>query len=82
MRTLRALPVIQLMPAASSCQSPDAATPGGRPGKNERPHHHAGNTPSAITSPGPIAGFAHLDKAGRRRAQRIPQPAANSRRPR
>jgi len=51
MRIPRALPMIQLMPAASSRQPPDATT-SGRPGKNERPqpspgtpigHHVAGS---------------------------------------
>ncbi len=48
MRCARALPINQLMPAASSRKSP-AATPllGGPPGKTERPHPfgspHAGH---------------------------------------
>lgn len=43
MRLVRALPMVQLMPAASSRQSPVAtALPGGRPGKNERPHSSPG----------------------------------------
>lgn len=52
MPPVRALPVNQLMPAASSPDPPDAASHGGRPGKNERLRHLAGSTPSAITSPG------------------------------
>lgn len=56
MSCVRALPITQLMPAASSRKSP-VATPllGGRPGKNERPHlfgsPHVGHPPSIIMSP-------------------------------
>jgi hypothetical protein len=55
MRCLRVLPMIQLMPAASSRRSPDTTSPGGGPGKNERPHSIAGNTPSA-TDRAPVEG--------------------------
>jgi hypothetical protein len=54
MRCLRVLPMIQLMPAASSRRSPDTTSPGGGPGKNER-HSIAGNTPSA-TDRAPVEG--------------------------
>jgi hypothetical protein len=55
MRCARALPIIQLMPAAGSRSLP-VATPllGGLPGKNERPHRSAARTsgtPSIIMSP-------------------------------
>ena len=55
MARARVLPTIQLMPAASSRNSP-AATPvlGGPPGKNERPHPLLARTsgnPSIIMSP-------------------------------
>ena len=48
MRCVRALPTNQLMPAAGSRKTPAATRcPGGRPGKNERPHPfdspHAGH---------------------------------------
>ena len=57
MRCARALPINQLMPAASPRNAP-AATPvgGGRPGKNERPHPwlaRTPGTPSIIMSPDP-----------------------------
>jgi hypothetical protein len=55
MRDVRALPMNQLMLAASSSSAP-VATPlwGGLPGKNERPHPSAARTsgtPSIIMSP-------------------------------
>ena len=56
MRCARALPTLQLMPAASSRNLP-VATPllGGLPGKNERPHPlrqpRESGTPSTIMSP-------------------------------
>jgi hypothetical protein len=67
----RALPITQLMPAASSRNSP-AATPllGGPPGKNERPHPfgspHVGHPIHHH-----VAGLLSVDpdKAGRRHAQ-------------
>ena len=57
MRCARALPILPLMPAASSLQCP-LATPhlGGLPGKIERPHPSAARTsgtPSIIMSPDP-----------------------------
>jgi hypothetical protein len=70
MRCARALPILQLMPAASSRNLPVAAPPsGGLPGKTERPHlfgsqyaghpiHHHVTGPSSVDP----------DKAGRRRA--------------
>jgi hypothetical protein len=65
MRHTRALPLTQLMPAASSRKSP-AATPllGGRPGKNERPHPfpHTGH-PIDHHVAGPSS--VDPDKAGR-----------------
>jgi len=55
MRCARALPTNQLMPAAGSLESPVATRlPGGRPGKNERPHPSPARTPgtpSIIMSP-------------------------------
>lgn len=56
MATVRAMPTNQLMPAASSCKPPAAATRflGGRPEKNERPHPSPARTPgtpSIIMSP-------------------------------
>jgi len=57
MRCARALPMNQLMPAAGSLESPVATRcPGGRPGKNERPHPltaRTPGTPSIIMSPDP-----------------------------
>ena len=51
----RALPINQLMPAASSQDLPAAIRfAGGRPGKNERPHPSPARTPgtpSIIMSP-------------------------------
>jgi hypothetical protein len=73
MRYVRALPTLQLMPAASSRNTP-VATPllGGRPGKNERPHlftsPHAGH-PINHHVAGPMS--VDPDKAGRRHAQRF-----------
>jgi hypothetical protein len=61
MRCARALPINQLMPAASSRNSPAATSPlwGGPPAKTERPHPfgspHAG-TPSIIMSPDLVRG--------------------------
>jgi hypothetical protein len=73
MRYTRALPITQLMLAASSRKSP-VATPllGGLPGKNERPHPSAARTsgtPSIIMSPDPSS--VDPDKAGRRHAPRV-----------
>ena len=70
MRCARALPITQLMPAASSSKAP-AATPlrGGRPGEIERPHlfgsPHAGHPINHH-----VAGLSSVDpdKAGRRHA--------------
>ena len=57
MRCARALPMNHLMPAASSRNAPVATRcPGGRPGKNERPHPSPARTPgtpSIIMSPDP-----------------------------
>ena len=73
MRCAPAMPISQLMPAASSRESP-VATPllGGRPGKNERPHllggPHVGH-PIHHHVAGPLS--VDPDKAGRRHAPRI-----------
>jgi hypothetical protein len=74
MRYTRALPITQLMPAASSRTTP-AATPllGGRPGENERPHPfwqpaHVGH-PIDHHVAGPLS--VDPDKAGRRHPQRV-----------
>ena len=72
MRCARALPITQLMPAASSRSFP-VATPllGGLPGKNERPHDfaspHVGHPINHH-----VAGLPSVDpdKAGRRHARR------------
>jgi hypothetical protein len=61
----------QLMFAASSRHPPVAPLCRRRPGKNERPRTIAGFTPSAIMSPG-SSRPVHPDKAGRRRAYRLP----------
>ena len=56
LRCARALPISQLMLAASSSKSPVATRLGGRPGKNERPHPwpaRTPGTPSIIMSPDP-----------------------------
>jgi hypothetical protein len=77
MRLVRALPMVQLMLAVCSRQTPVAtAAPGGRPGKNERPHPSPGtpHRPSRDRTP---HGSAHPDKAGRRRAH----PASAARQP-
>ena len=79
MRCARALPILQLMPAAGSRSLP-VATPllGGLPGKNERPHRSAARTsgtPSIIMSPDhhpwtqisslvPFGDAAHAGKSG------------------
>jgi hypothetical protein len=73
MRCVRALPTLQLMPAAGSRNSP-VAIPllGGLPGKNERPHPfgspHAGHPIHHH-----VAGTRSVDpdKAGRRHAPRV-----------
>ena len=50
MRCARALPINQLMPAASSRKVPVATRcPGGRPGKNERPHPLPARTPGTLS---------------------------------
>ena len=72
MARARVLLTIQLMPAASSRNSP-AATPvlGGPPGKNERPHlllARTSDNPSIIMAPDHRA--VDPDKAVRRHAQR------------
>ena len=74
MRPTRALPTTQLMPAASSRKSPAATPlPGGRPGKNERPHPfpHAGH-PIDHHVAGPSS--VDPDKAGRRHPQHTHLP--------
>jgi len=57
MRCTRALPINHLMLAVSSSKVPAATRcPGGRPGKNERPHPSPARTPgtpSIIMSPDP-----------------------------
>ena len=72
MRYVRALPMNQLMPAASCLYRP-AATPllGGRPGKNERPHPSPARTPGTLGHH--VAGPSSVDpdKAGRRHARRM-----------
>jgi hypothetical protein len=82
MPNVRALPTNQLMPAVCSC-SPPAATrcPGGRPGKNERPHPSPARTPgipSIIMSPDPSS--VDPDKAGRRHATLCFRPPHSTRR--
>jgi hypothetical protein len=72
MRCARALPVQQLMPAASSSSVPVATSLlGGLPGKNERSHPfgspHVGH-PINHHVAGPSS--VDPDKAGRRHAQR------------
>jgi hypothetical protein len=72
MRCARALPTLQLMPAASS-RRPPVATPllGGLPEKNERPHFFGSprvGHPINHHVAGPIS--VDPDKAGRRHAQR------------
>jgi hypothetical protein len=73
MRCAHALPITQLMPAASSRKHP-VATPllGGLPGKIERPHPsvtRTPGTPSIIMSPDPLS--VDPGKAGRRHARRV-----------
>ena len=74
MRCARALPIQQLMPAASSLTDP-VATPllGGLPGKNERSHPfgspHVGH-PIHHHVAGPLLSV-DPDKAGRRHAQHV-----------
>jgi hypothetical protein len=69
----RALPITQLMPAASSRNFP-AATPllGGPPGKNERPHPF-GSPRVGHPIHHHVAGLLSVDpdKAGRRHAQHV-----------
>jgi hypothetical protein len=73
MRCAHALPITQLMPAASSRKHP-VATPllGGLPGKIERPHPfsdpHAGH-PIDHHVAGPLS--VDPGKAGRRHARRV-----------
>ena len=77
MRCAPALPINQLMPAASSRKRP-VATPlwGGLPGKIERPHPfsnpHAGH-PIDHHVAGPLS--VDPDKVGRRHAQRVSRTA-------
>jgi hypothetical protein len=73
MRCVRALPLLQLMPAVGSRKCP-VATPswGGLPGKIERPHPftspHAGHPINHhVTGPRSV----NPDKAGRRHAPRV-----------
>jgi hypothetical protein len=76
MRCALAMPINQLIPAASSRTSPVATgLLGGLPGKNERPHFfgspHAGH-PINHHVAGPSS--VDPDKAGRRHAQRTTFP--------
>jgi hypothetical protein len=76
MRCARALPIQQLMPAASSRSVP-VATPlwGGLPGKNERPHSSAARpsgTPSIIMSPDPRPWTQIRLGAGTRNVNTLP----------
>jgi hypothetical protein len=69
MELVRALPTNQLMPAASSRNSPVATSPYRWTSRKERAAAPiAGNTPYAITSPGTPPRPEHPDKAGRRHA--------------
>lgn len=74
MRCARALPITQLMPTASSRNSPAATSSlwGGPPAKTERPHPfdspHAGH-PIHHHVAGPLS--VDPDKAGRRHAPRV-----------
>jgi len=77
MRCVRALPILQLMPAASSLAVPVAtALLGGLPGKIERPHlfggPHVGH-PIDHHVAGPLS--VDPDKAGRRHAQHVSRTA-------
>jgi hypothetical protein len=76
MRYTRALPITQLMPAASSRSSPVATRClGGLPGKNERPHPSAARTsgtPSIIMSPDPCPWTQIRLGAGTRHASPAP----------
>ena len=77
MRYVRALPITQLMPAASSRKTPVAtALLGGLPGKTERPYlfasPHAGH-PINHHVAGPMS--VDPDKAGRRHAHSRPSAA-------
>lgn len=82
MRCAPAMPISQLMPAASSCESP-VATPllGALPGKNERPHLFGG---PHVGHPihHHVAGLLSVDpdKAGRRHALRVCQTMSCPRR--
>jgi hypothetical protein len=83
MRRARALPINQLMLAASSCEVPVATPPlGGHPGKNERPHPfgspHVGHPINHH-----VAGLLSVvpDKAGRRHAPRVSCTTVPHRRP-
>src|SRR6187431_2591090 len=93
MRCARALPTLQLMPAASSRRSP-VATPllGGLPGKTERPHpfgsphaghpiHHHVAGPSSVDPDkffGPLRGRRACGKIGCGRSPRSTQLGAAS----
>ena len=89
MRCARALPIHQLMPAASSRRFPVATRClGGRPGKNERPHPSPARTPgtpSIIMSPDrrpwtqisslvPFGDARACGKIGRGRSPSISRP--------
>jgi hypothetical protein len=89
MRCAPALPIFQLMPAASSRHCP-VATPllGGLPGKNERPHpfagphvghpinHHVAGQPpwTQISSLVPFGDARACGKIGRARSPSISRP--------
>ena len=93
MRCARALPTLQLMPAASSRRSP-VATPllGGLPGKTERPHpfgsphaghpiHHHVAGPSSVDPDkffGPLGDARACGKIGCGRSPRSTQLGAAS----
>ncbi|BCO36241.1 hypothetical protein MHEC_26740 [Mycobacterium heckeshornense] len=73
MRCVRALPITQLMPAASSLHCPVATSLlGGLPGKIERPHPF-GSPHVGQPIDHHVAGLSSVDpgKAGRRHARRV-----------
>jgi hypothetical protein len=73
MRRAPAMPISQLMPAASSHEAPVATPPlGGLPGKNERPHPFSDPLAGHPINHH-VAGLLSVDpdKAGRRHAPRI-----------
>jgi hypothetical protein len=82
MRCVRALPIFQLMPAASS-RKPPVATPllGGLPEKTERPHPFARPArPAPYQSSCGRISSVDPDKAGRRHAPHITRTRSYRRR--